>query len=73
VKKVFSLSKVIKDELSLDGTTAFLIALAKEYNNVLGIFLDRIPGQCSSLYVDVENIKENKVSKHEHKVHHRWV
>lgn len=71
MKKVFSLSKVIKDELSLDGTTAFLIALAKEYNNVVGNFLDRIPGQCSSLYVDVENIKENKVSKHEHKVHHR--
>jgi hypothetical protein len=63
VRSIFSISKIIKDEPSPDGTTAFSIALAKEYNNITRMFLDLNVGHCSSLYANVKTVKEGKLQK----------
>jgi hypothetical protein len=52
------LNKVIRDVPSQDGTTAFSIALAKDYTNIVGMFLDKNVGHSRSLYAEAKKTKK---------------
>jgi hypothetical protein len=53
-----------KDDPGFDGTTAFSIAFAKNYKDIVKIFLDRQIGQSSDFKGSAKKATESRPNKH---------
>jgi ankyrin repeat protein len=58
VKSILSLDVDTRDEPSPDGTSAFCIALAKGYEDIVQMFLTLDIGQSRSLYLDSRKTRD---------------